>query len=304
MTRAMEKITFKENTRIATWNVKGMMELGKAHNITHEMERLKVKILGISEARWKGTGKTVIQDTTIYYSGCPESEKSNYYGVAIAVDRNTSKSVKHFLPLPGRVALLQLNAQGRQLNIIQVYAPTGDKVIEEVEEFYKDVETAMKQTKSKDITIVLGDFNAKVGKSLQNECVGSFGLGERNDRGDRLLQFCQEHKTVLTNTFFKLPKRRLYTWRSPADKPGRLIRNQIDFILMNQRYKNAVKSAKTYPGADVGSDHSILIAEIRMKLKKLIQNKRRPLLDVRKLNDIRTKGNVCQEIKNFLSLSM
>lgn len=40
-----------------------MMELGKAHNITHEMERLKVKILGISEARWKGTGKTVIQDT-------------------------------------------------------------------------------------------------------------------------------------------------------------------------------------------------------------------------------------------------
>lgn len=206
--------------------------------------------------------------------------------------------------MSGRVALLQLNAQGRQLNIIQVYAPTGDKVIEEVEEFYKDVETAMKQTKSKDITIVLGDFNAKVGESLQNECMGSFGLGERNDRGDRLLQFCQEHKMVLTNTFFKLPKRRLYTWRSPADKPGRLIiRNQIDFILINQRYKNAVKSAKTYPGADVGSDHSILIAEIRRKLKKLIQNKRQPLLDVRKLNDIRTKGNVCQEInKNLESI--
>uniref|UniRef100_A0A8D8TK36 Craniofacial development protein 2 n=1 Tax=Cacopsylla melanoneura TaxID=428564 RepID=A0A8D8TK36_9HEMI len=300
LTRAMGKITFKENTRIATWNVKGMMELGKAHNITQEMKRLKVKILGISEARWKGTGKTVIQDTTIYYSGCPESETSNYYGVAIAVDKNTSNSVKHFLPLSDRVALLQLNAQSRLLNIIQVYAPTGDKSIEEVEEFYKDVETAMKQTKSRDITIVLGDFNAKVGESLQNECMGRFGLGERNDRGDRLLQFCQEHKMVLTNTLFKLPKRRLYTWRSPADKSGRLIRNQIDFISINQRYRNAVKSAKTYPGAEVGSDHSILIAEIRMKLKKLIQNKRQPHLDVKKLSDIRTKGNVCQEINENL----
>ncbi len=70
---------------------------------------------------------------------------------------------------------------------------------------------------------------------------------------------------MIANTYFQHPKRRLYiTWRSPGD----IYRNQIDFILINKRYRNAVKQARTYPGADVGSDDNPLMIKMNIKLKK------------------------------------
>ena len=60
-------------------------------------------------------------------------------------------------------------------------------------------------------------------------------------------------------------KRRLYTWTSPDGQH----RNQIDYILCSQRWRSFIQSAKTRPGADCGSDHEILIAKFRLKLKKV-----------------------------------
>lgn len=96
-------------------------------------------------------------------------------------------------------------------------------------------------------------LNAKIGREKE-KIVGRYGLGECNERGDRLLQFCQENEFIIKNTY-KLLKRRLYTWRAPSDKADRIVRNQIDNILINAKYRNAIKSVKAYPGADVESDH-------------------------------------------------
>ena len=46
-------------------------------------------------------------------------------------------------------------------------------------------------------------------------------------------------------------------------------RNQIDYVLCSQRWRSSIKSAKTRPGADCGSDHELLIAKFRLKLKKV-----------------------------------
>ena len=46
-------------------------------------------------------------------------------------------------------------------------------------------------------------------------------------------------------------------------------RNQIDFILCSQRWRSSIQSAITRPGADCGSDHELLVAEFRLKLKKV-----------------------------------
>ena len=60
-------------------------------------------------------------------------------------------------------------------------------------------------------------------------------------------------------------KRRLYTWTSP----DRQYQNQIDYIICSQRWRSCIQSAKTRPGADCGSDHELLIAKFRLKLKKV-----------------------------------
>ena len=46
-------------------------------------------------------------------------------------------------------------------------------------------------------------------------------------------------------------------------------RNQIDYILCSQRWRNSIQSTKTRPGADCGSDHELLIGKFRFKLKKV-----------------------------------
>ena len=66
------------------------------------------------------------------------------------------------------------------------------------------------------------------------------------------------------NTLFQHQKRRLYTWTSPDGQH----QSQIDYILCSQRWRSSIQSAKTRPGAECSSDHELLIAKFRLKLKK------------------------------------
>ena len=81
----------------------------------------------------------------------------------------------------------------------------------------------------------------------------------------RLIEFCQENTLVIANTLFQQHRKKFYTWTSPDGQH----RNQIDYILCSQRWKSSIQSVKTRPGADCGSDHELLIAKFRFKLKKV-----------------------------------
>ena len=78
------------------------------------------------------------------------------------------------------------------------------------------------------------------------------------------MKLCQENTKVITNTLFQQHKRRLYTRTSPDGQH----QNQIHYILFRQRWRSSVQSAKTRLKADCGSDHELLIAKFRLKLKK------------------------------------
>ena len=120
-------------------------------------------------------------------------------------------------------------------------------------------------TQKNDILFITWDWNAKVGSQETSGITGKFDLGIWNEARQRLIEFCQEYALVIVNTVLQQHKRRLYTWTSPDGQH----RNQIDFILCSQRWKSSIQSAKTRPGADRGSDHELLIAKFRLKLKKV-----------------------------------
>ena len=90
-------------------------------------------------------------------------------------------------------------------------------------------------------------------------------LGIWNEAGQRLIEFCQENALVIANTLFQQYKRRLYTWTSPDGQ----YQNQIDYILCSRRWRSSIQSTKTKAGVDCGSDHELLIAKFRLKLKKV-----------------------------------
>ena len=112
---------------------------------------------------------------------------------------------------------------------------------------------------------IIGDWNAKVGSQETLGITGKFGLRVHNEAGQRLIEFCQEKALVIANTLFQPHKGRYYTWTSPDAQH----RNQIDYILCSQRWRSSIQSEKTRPRADCGSDHELLIATFRLKLKKV-----------------------------------
>ena len=112
---------------------------------------------------------------------------------------------------------------------------------------------------------IIGDWNAKTGSQETPEVTGKFGPGIRNEAGQRLIEFCQENPLVIANTLFQQHKTGLYTWTSPDGQH----RNKIYYILCSQTWRSSIQSAKIRPGAECGSDHELLIAKFRLKLKKV-----------------------------------
>ena len=114
--------------------------------------------------------------------------------------------------------MISVRFQGKPFNIMvtQVYAPTSNTEEAEVERFYKDLQDLLELTPKKDVLFILGDWNAKVGSQETPRVTGKFGLGIRNEAGQRLTEFCQKKNAlVIANTLFQQHKRRLYTWTSP-----------------------------------------------------------------------------------------
>ena len=92
----------------------------------------------------------------------------------------------------------------------------------------------------KDVLFIIGDWNAKVGSQETPGITSKFGLGIRNEAGQRLTEFYQENTLLIANTLFKQHKRRLYTWTSQDGQ----YRNQIDYILCSLRWKRLYTVSK------------------------------------------------------------
>jgi len=95
---------------------------------------------------------------------------------------------------------------------------------------------------------------------------------------------------------FPQPIKIRYTWTMP----GRRARYQVDYILVRNRYKNQVKKCKNYPGADINSDHNLVLIETNLNLKRKESNestKRKWCMDKLKNEKIRSDFN--EELNNL-----
>ena len=113
--------------------------------------------------------------------------------------------------------MISVRLQGKPFNITvtQVYALTSNAEEAEIDRFYEDLQDLLELTPKKDVLLVIGDWNAKVGSQEACGVTGKFGLGMQNEAEQRLIEFCQENALVIANTLFQQHKRRFYTWTSP-----------------------------------------------------------------------------------------
>ena len=98
------------------------------------------------------------------------------------------------------------------------------------------IQDLLEVTPKKDVLIIRGDWNAKVGSQETPEVTGKYFLGVQNEARQRLIEFCQENTLVIACTLFQQHKRRLCTWTSPDGQH----QNQIDYILCSQRRRSSI----------------------------------------------------------------
>ena len=174
---------------------------------------MDIDILEISELKWTRVGEF---NSDNYYIYCgQESLRRNE--VAIMVTERARNAVHGCNLKNNRMISVHFQGKPFSITVIQVYAPTSNAEEAEVERFYEALQGLLELTPKRDVLFIIGDWNAKVGSQETPGVTGKFGLGIRNEAGQRLIEFCQENALVITNTLFQQHKRRLYTWTSPDD---------------------------------------------------------------------------------------
>nr|XP_049612464.1 uncharacterized protein LOC125989972 [Syngnathus scovelli] len=232
------------------------------------MKRYRWNILGLCEVRYKNFGeRTTPENHKFYFSG---REDRHEHGVGFLVNKEVTGAVIACQPINSRIITIRLKSLPFNLTIIQAYAPTTDHPDEEVEDFYHQLQKVIDETPKKDILVVQGDWNGKIGKDAFNDwksTCGPYCNDISNDRGLRLLEFASLNELKIMNNLGPHKKSRRMTWLSP----GGLYQSQIDYIMIQQRFKSSVNIARTrtFPGADIGSDHSLVMMTFSLRLKKI-----------------------------------
>ena len=136
-------------------------------------------------------------------------------GVGLVLNKKMNNSLTAYNTVSERIIAIKLKSKPKDTLVIQVYAPNEDAKAGDKDKFFQELQTTMDEMKEfGEIIIVMGDFNRNIGEGKEEKEVGPYGLSERNDNGEILLDFCKRNNMMITNTWFQ-QKSTQYTWTSP-----------------------------------------------------------------------------------------
>lgn len=262
-------------TNICSWNVRTLHKSGRLEDLRKILQTYKSDITALQEIRWKGKGE--LEDKSKYqcdlYYSCPLNKHE--FGVGFAVRGKVRHCVTRWTPINERICILRVKAKFYNISLICAHAPTEDKDDEAKDIFYQQLETAFESLPAYDMKLVLGDFNAKVGKEdIFSGTIGKHSLhNTTNDNGLRLITFAASRNLVVSSTFFPHLNIHKITWNSPDG----ITRNQIDHVLTDRRHSSSVLDVRSMRGANIDSDHHLIRARVRCRIssKRPINNRQR-----------------------------
>ena len=193
------------------------------------------------------------------------------------------------------------------MTVVNFYAPTNEKSVDNdkaKDTFYKDLYNLLSNIPPHNVLIVLGDFNARIGKDSHQSyptVTGPFCSEEQtNENGQRLVDLCIENNLRPVSTRFPHKLGRLWTWTHSSGT-----HSQIDHILITSKWVNSVRNCRAYNTIqEIDSDHRIVVANFKLSLRTT----KRPPKMRQKYNwnilkdDICIQGKFDIELKNKFQL--
>jgi hypothetical protein len=162
------------------------------------MSRMGLDVLGIGEMKWPEEGDFWCGDYRVIHSG---SNNGNA-GAGIILRKSSGMRLKSYYQFRDRISIIRLETKSTDTIVVQVCKPTSDYADDEMEDMYDDIVEVIKSVRGDENKIILGDWNAVVGDGQEGTTVRRYGLGKRNGRGERLIEFCVQNSLAITNTVY------------------------------------------------------------------------------------------------------
>ncbi|KAK9692741.1 Endonuclease-reverse transcriptase [Popillia japonica] len=154
----------KEKNRhryIASWNVRGLCYAGALKNLEAETEKYNIEILAIQETKLRQEGILELEKYILFNSN---NKENRLFGTGFLIANKLKHIVMKFTPVNEKICQMQFRGKERNINIINVHAPTEDKDDKEKSKFYETVEDIYDLLPKHDMNIIVGDLNAKMRK--------------------------------------------------------------------------------------------------------------------------------------------
>ena len=265
----------KCNTRIACWNVRSIGTLSdqseKLQSVLRTMKEKRIELL--SESRWTGQGVSKIRAHTILHS---VSESQHVHGVAFVLSPLAQASWEAagcvFDAVSERIVRIRVKLHLSFATIIAVYTPTNpttstSEAMSPSTEFYSLLQSVIASVPHKDMLIVLGDLNARIGQSSPHwkSIVGPFTTDDTNENGSLLLDFCASNNLFIANTWFQHKPIHLTTWYRNGDRSR--AGHMLDYVLVNRNFRTSVLDTRVYRSTYLESDHELVVSTLRYKIR-------------------------------------
>ena len=280
--------TIESKFRVCTLNV-GTMR-GRSGEVAETLSRRNIDVCCLQEVRWRGASTRLIAGKDKEYKMFWCGSTTGIGGVGIMISCKWIDKITDVKRVSDRLMMIKLLVGKRIVTIVSTYAPQQGLSNDEKDKFYDDLIYLVSKVDEKELLVIGGDFNGHVGKEADGYqgIHGGFGYGTRNNEGERILEMGAALDLVVCNTFFKKRESRLVTYRSG------LCSTQIDYILVRNVDKKAVKDIKVISGEEVAQQHQLLISDL---IVYLVKERKKPFVTKRKVWKLKEQV-VIEEFQN------
>lgn len=250
----------------------------KDEEIEYVLKERKIDVAVITETKKKGSGTEELRDFVRIYGGVPKAGRARS-GTMILVGKAHKDKISSYRIWTDRIVEATVNIKGNSITVVGVYAPEEGKE-EESDEFYDSLQKVIQ--KKTGITYIIGDLNARTGRRGIKDITGPHGEDTVNRNGKRLIDFCSYNKYRIMNGYYKHKWQNTITWAARGSE------SVIDCIIGNSSAKETILNVKAYRGWNVGTDHRLVEAELRMKNGKTAvkkETKKERVLNINSLSD-------------------